>query len=53
VISPIDGTHLTSIAAGQVGDIDRAVRAARAAFDDKRWSGLAPIARGPHPAAHR
>ena len=46
VTSPIDGTHLTQIAAGAPADIDRAVQAARAAFDDGRWSGLAPMARG-------
>ena len=46
VVSPIDGTVLTQIAAGGAEDIDRAVRAARAAFEDGRWSGLAPMARG-------
>ncbi len=46
VISPIDGSILTQIAAGQAGDVDRAVRAARAAFEDTRWSGLAPMVRG-------
>ncbi|WP_415402225.1 aldehyde dehydrogenase family protein [Tateyamaria sp. SN3-11] len=46
VVSPIDGTVLTHIAAGDAEDIDRAVRAARAAFEDGRWSGLAPVARG-------
>lgn len=46
VTSPIDGFHLTQIAAGQLQDIDRAVRAARTAFDDGRWSGLAPSVRG-------
>lgn len=46
VISPLDGSVLTTIAAGGAEDIDRAVRAARAAFEDGRWSGLAPAQRG-------
>ena len=46
VISPIDGAVITKIAAGQSDDIDKAVKAARKAFDDGRWSRLAPAARG-------
>ncbi|MDT2033891.1 MAG: aldehyde dehydrogenase family protein [Planktomarina sp.] len=46
VISPIDGTVLTKIAAGQGLDVDKAVLAARTAFEDGRWSGLAPAVRG-------
>jgi len=46
VVSPIDGTLLTTIAAGSDVDVDRAVKAARVAFDDGRWSGLAAVARG-------
>ncbi len=46
VISPIDGTKLTTIAAGSDTDIDNAVKAARTAFEDGRWSQLAPAARG-------
>lgn len=46
VISPIDGQHLGAIAAGGVPDVDRAVAAARAAFEDGRWSRIAPNARG-------
>ncbi len=46
VISPIDGRFLTEIAAGRSGDVDKAVRAARIAFEDGRWSGLAPAVRG-------
>ena len=46
VVSPIDGQHLTRIAASGGEDIDRAVKAARVAFEDGRWSGLAPMARG-------
>lgn len=43
--SPIDGRRLGSFARGQAGDVDAAVRAARAAFDDGRWSGQPPAAR--------
>ncbi|MEL6807890.1 MAG: aldehyde dehydrogenase family protein [Pseudomonadota bacterium] len=46
VISPIDGQTLTQIAAGGEVEIDRAVTAARRAFEDGRWAGLAPAARG-------
>ena len=45
-VSPIDGVVLGRIAAGGAREVDRAVRAARAAFEDGRWSGLAPAARG-------
>ena len=45
-VSPIDGTVLARIAASGAEDVDRAVRAARAAFEDGRWSGLAPATRG-------
>lgn len=45
VVSPIDGAKVTSIAIGGSADIDRAVRAARTAFEDGRWSGLAPAQR--------
>ena len=45
VISPIDGRFLTEIAAGRSGDVAKAVRAARIAFEDGRWSGLAPAVR--------
>ncbi len=45
VISPIDGQVLTTIPAGTAEDAAAAVRAARAAFDDGRWSGIAPAQR--------
>lgn len=45
VISPLDGKVLTTIAAGTAQDADMACAAARRAFDDRRWSGLAPAAR--------
>ena len=43
--SPIDGRLLTKVARGDVADIDAAVAAARAAFDDRRWAGKSPAAR--------
>lgn len=45
VTSPIDGKPVAEVAAGDPGTIDAAVRAARTAFEDGRWSGLAPSAR--------
>lgn len=45
VISPIDGRALTTIARGTKGDMDRAIGAARAAFEDRRWAGQPPAAR--------
>lgn len=44
-ISPIDGRHLTEIAAGAQIDVDKAVTAARAAFNDGRWSRVHPSKR--------
>jgi gamma-glutamyl-gamma-aminobutyraldehyde dehydrogenase/4-guanidinobutyraldehyde dehydrogenase/NAD-dependent aldehyde dehydrogenase len=43
--SPIDGRVLTHVVRGGPADIDAAVRAARAAFEDRRWAGQAPAAR--------
>ncbi|MDB5909451.1 MAG: aldehyde dehydrogenase PuuC [Massilia sp.] len=43
--SPIDGRLLTKVARGDAADIDAAVAAARAAFDDRRWAGKSPAAR--------
>jgi len=45
VISPLNGRVLTTVARGTRADADRAVAAARRAFDDGCWSGLAPAAR--------
>lgn len=45
VTSPIDGQPVTEVAAGDATTIDEAVAAARIAFEDGRWSGLAPSAR--------
>src|SRR5712671_5888735 len=44
-ISPIDGRVLAKIAAGDAEDIDRAVKAARAAFEAGVWADQAPKAR--------
>ncbi len=44
-ISPVDGRVLTPVARCAEADINAAVRSARAAFEDKRWSGLAPAQR--------
>ncbi len=45
VVSPIDGTRLTTYARGTVADTEAAITAARRAFDDGRWSDMAPAAR--------
>jgi acyl-CoA reductase-like NAD-dependent aldehyde dehydrogenase len=44
-INPANGQVLTQVAACDAADVDRAVAAARAAFEDGRWSGMAPAAR--------
>lgn len=44
-VNPATGGVLTDVARGGAEDIDRAVAAARAAFADRRWSGLTPGAR--------
>lgn len=44
-VSPVDGRELAQVARGGATDIDRAVRSARAAFADGRWSGLPPAQR--------
>ncbi len=43
--SPIDGKVLTQVAEGDQEDVDRAVKAARAAFESGRWSRMAPAKR--------
>lgn len=45
IVSPIDGTRLTTVGAANAADVNRAVAAARRAFEDGRWSRLAPAAR--------
>ncbi|MFJ9250505.1 aldehyde dehydrogenase [Streptomyces sp. NPDC101776] len=41
-VSPRDGTVLAHVQAAGAEDVDRAVRSARAAFEDGRWRDLAP-----------
>ncbi|WP_294639249.1 aldehyde dehydrogenase [uncultured Aquabacterium sp.] len=43
--SPIDGRKLLDVTRGQQADVDAAVRAARQAFEDGRWSRKAPAVR--------
>ena len=47
-ISPLDGRTLAQVARCDSADIDGAVQAARVAFDDRRWAGLAPAERKRH-----
>jgi gamma-glutamyl-gamma-aminobutyraldehyde dehydrogenase/4-guanidinobutyraldehyde dehydrogenase/NAD-dependent aldehyde dehydrogenase len=44
-ISPIDGRKLADVARCLDADVDAAVASARAAFEDRRWSGKAPAER--------
>jgi 4-guanidinobutyraldehyde dehydrogenase / NAD-dependent aldehyde dehydrogenase len=44
-ISPIDGRKLAEVARCDSADVDLAVAAARAAFEDRRWAGKAPAER--------
>jgi acyl-CoA reductase-like NAD-dependent aldehyde dehydrogenase len=44
-ISPVDGRVLTQVARCGEADIQAAVSAARKAFEDRRWSGTAPVVR--------
>ncbi|MEM7290083.1 MAG: aldehyde dehydrogenase family protein, partial [Pseudomonadota bacterium] len=44
-INPGNAQVLTEVARGSESDIDKAVAAARKAFNDKRWCGLAPADR--------
>ncbi|MGW0996845.1 aldehyde dehydrogenase [Streptomyces sp. NPDC002523] len=41
-VSPRDGRVLAEVQAASAEDVDRAVRSARAAFEDGRWRDLAP-----------
>ncbi|WP_460275702.1 aldehyde dehydrogenase [Celeribacter sp. ULVN23_4] len=41
-INPATGAEIAQIAEGDAADIDRAVKAARVAFEDGRWSRMAP-----------
>jgi len=44
--NPATGEVLANVAAGDKEDIDRAVKAARAAFDNGKWSRISPSERG-------
>src|SRR3546814_13188608 len=44
-VSPFDGKLLTQVVACDQEDVDRAVKDARAAFEDGRWSRLQPAGR--------
>jgi 4-guanidinobutyraldehyde dehydrogenase / NAD-dependent aldehyde dehydrogenase len=41
-MSPVDGRKLADVARCQTADVDNAVAAARAAFEDRRWAGMSP-----------
>src|SRR4051794_28398630 len=43
VRDPASGDAVATAAAGSAADVERAVRSARAAFDDGRWRYLAPL----------
>src|SRR5438067_10101345 len=40
VFEPATGDRMATVARASSGDVDRAVEAARRAFDDSRWSGV-------------
>lgn len=44
-INPATGKPLAEVAACDAADVDKAVAAARRAFEDRRWSGLRPVER--------
>ena len=43
IVDPATGEQVATAAAGSAADVDRAVRSARAAFDDGRWRYLPPL----------
>ena len=45
VVNPSNGRQFLSIPAGTEADVDAAVKSARRAFDDGRWSDAAPSLR--------
>ena len=45
VVSPVTGAVIARIAHATSSDVDLAVSAAKRAFDDKRWRGIAPRTR--------
>jgi phenylacetaldehyde dehydrogenase len=46
VYDPAIGRKVAEVAAADAQDVDRAVRAARSAFDDGPWSSMTPVDRG-------
>jgi acyl-CoA reductase-like NAD-dependent aldehyde dehydrogenase len=44
-VEPATGQPLAEVSFGEEADVDRAVRSAAAAYDDRRWVGLAPAER--------
>jgi phenylacetaldehyde dehydrogenase len=46
VINPATGTLIANVPEGDKEDVDRAVAAARRAFDERRWLKLSPSERG-------
>ncbi|MFM2281446.1 MAG: hypothetical protein RLZZ444_3677, partial [Pseudomonadota bacterium] len=44
-VNPATGEVLAKIASCDAADVDRAVTAARTAFEDRRWSGKTPSER--------
>jgi acyl-CoA reductase-like NAD-dependent aldehyde dehydrogenase len=46
VTNPANGDQLAEVALGDADDVDRAVRAARRAFDEGPWPRLDPLERG-------
>lgn len=46
VFNPATGKPIASVAAGTAQDVDRAVQAARRAFEDPSWSSCTPSQRG-------
>ena len=45
VVSPIDGRVVSEVAIGGAAEVDAAVAAARASFEDRRWAGMSPMDR--------
>ncbi|MEJ7792641.1 MAG: aldehyde dehydrogenase family protein [Gaiellaceae bacterium] len=45
-LNPTTGQPWAQVALAAAEDVDRAVSAARAAFEDERWRGLSPTRRG-------
>ena len=46
VTNPANGERLTEVALADVSDVDRAVQAARNAFDHGEWPRMDPLLRG-------